>query len=226
MIPLLVALYIRVSTAEQNADLQERELREYAAARGWTVAVVYSEVASGADTARPQLAKLIRDARARKFAAVLVWKLDRFGRSGFDCIHYIQQLAEFGVRFVAVTQSLDIETATPQGTLLMTLLAAIAEFERSMIRERTTAGRKRFATDFAAGRVGKDVHTRSGKDLPMGRPRSVFDRNEALRLREQKDDDGKPLSYRAIATRMGISRTTAERAVKSVSRGKGAPCPA
>jgi DNA invertase Pin-like site-specific DNA recombinase len=87
-----VALYIRVSTSDQNCEFQLRELQDYAAHQGWPVAEVYQDVMSGAQARRPGLARLLADAAARKFHRALVWKLDRFGRSLVDCLNNIQTL--------------------------------------------------------------------------------------------------------------------------------------
>jgi DNA invertase Pin-like site-specific DNA recombinase len=98
-----VALYARVSTADQNCELQLRELQDYAVHQGWRLVEVYQDVMSGAQTRRPGLARLMADAAARKFRCVLVWKLDRFGRSLVDCLKNIQTLESSGVRFIAVS---------------------------------------------------------------------------------------------------------------------------
>src|SRR5207302_53730 len=102
--------------------------------------------------------------RKRRLDAVLVWKLDRFGRSLVHCVGTIQELASFGVRFLAVSQGLDTDESNPASKLLMHILAAVAQFERELIRERVAAGM----------RHAKERGTRSGR--PIGRPRRVFDR--------------------------------------------------
>jgi putative DNA-invertase from lambdoid prophage Rac len=145
------------------------------------------------------------DARARKFDCLLVWKLDRFGRSLVDCLNNIQALEECGVRFIAVTQRLDTDVKNPASRFLLHVLGAAAEFERALIRERTQAGRLRYQQDYAAGRVGNGVYSRSGRNLPPHRPRRIFDRDEVLRLRSQG------LSYRAIARKLGLGLGTVTR---------------
>ena len=99
-----VRAYVRVSTAEQNCDLQSRELREYAEKQGWQIAEVYQDVDSGAKAGRTALNQLLLDTRARKLDCLLVWKLYRFGRSLVDCLNHIRTFEEHGVRFIAVTQ--------------------------------------------------------------------------------------------------------------------------
>jgi putative DNA-invertase from lambdoid prophage Rac len=199
------ALSVRVSTADQNTELQVRELHEYAARQGWEVREVYQDVMSGAKTSRPALNRLMADARAKKFDCILVWKLDRFGRSLVDYLTNIRELEESGVRFVAVTQALDTDVKNPASRLLLHVLGAAAEFERALIRERTQAGQLGYAQDYASGRVGKEVHSRSGRNLPPHRPRRIFDREQVAALRRQG------LSYRAIAKKLGLGLGTVTR---------------
>lgn len=133
------ALYHRVSTRDQNQKLARRELRQAAAARGLRIMMDVEETGSGALNNRPGLRRVMAAARKGEVGAVLVWKLDRFGRSSLDVLSNIQALTDAGVRFVAVTQGLDVK---PQGDamshLILTVLAAVAEFERSLISERTS----------------------------------------------------------------------------------------
>jgi DNA invertase Pin-like site-specific DNA recombinase len=216
---LPVALYARVSTTDQNCELQLRELADYAARHGWQVVKTYQDVASGSKGQRPGLRQLMTDTRVGKFRCLLVWKLDRFGRSLVDCLNNIQTLESYGIRFIAVTQGLDSDQRNPASRLLLHVLGAAAEFERSLIRERTIAGQKRYRQDFEAGRVGKMVHSRSGRDLPPHRPRKIFDRDEVVTLRERG------LSLRQIASRLGlglgtVTRTLRERRGDSVRVGR------
>jgi putative DNA-invertase from lambdoid prophage Rac len=134
------AIYTRVSTADQNSELQLRELQEYAKRQGWEIVEAYEDVISGAKASRPGLNRLMEDARARNFDCLIVWKLDRFGRSVVDCLNNIQELERCRVRFIAVTQNLDTDEKNPASPFLLQILGAAAEFERSLIRERTQAG--------------------------------------------------------------------------------------
>ena len=134
---MTVRAYVRVSTADQRCELQVRELREYAERQGWQIADIYEDVSSGAKVSRPALNRLIADARARKFDCLLIWKLDRFGRSLVDCLNNIKILEENGIRFIAVTQGLDTDLQNPASRFLLHVLGAAAEFERALIRERT-----------------------------------------------------------------------------------------
>src|SRR5215469_6271136 len=178
------ALYIRVSTVDQNTDLQRRELLDFAERQGWEVVETYEDIISGAKTRRPALDRLLSDAKAKKFDCVLVWKLDRFGRNLLHCLACIQQLQNYGIRLVAVTQGLDTDRKNPASQFLLHVLAAAAEFERSLIVERTHAGRMRYRDDYERGEVGSNVHSRSGRDLPPHRPKKIFDRDQVVQLEQ------------------------------------------
>jgi DNA invertase Pin-like site-specific DNA recombinase len=131
-------LYARVSTNDQQTlSMQSRAMREYAARRGWTVAVNVREVGSGA-AKREAREKLLEAARRREIDVVLVWRLDRWGRSVTDLLATLQELEHLGVGFVSLTEALDL--TTPAGRAMAGLLAIFAEFEREILRERTRAG--------------------------------------------------------------------------------------
>ncbi len=186
--PIRVALYARVSTTDQNCGMQLRELHEYASRRGWTVATEYVDTGwSGAKANRPELNRLMTDASLRRFDAVLVYKLDRFGRSVRNCLDGIETLRSHGVRFLAVSQNIDTDESNPTSRLLLHILASVAEFEREIIRERTLSG----------------VRQAKAKGKTIGRPRRVFRRGEIVKLR---DTDG--LSWRAIAKHLGVPVST------------------
>jgi len=138
------ALYTRVSTTDQNHELQRRELLTQTDRPGWEITETYQDMTSGAKTTRPALDRLLADARARKFDVVLVWKLDRFGRNLLHCLSCIEELQELGIRFIAITQGLDVDRRNPASKFLLHVLAAAAEFERSLILERTAAGKARY----------------------------------------------------------------------------------
>ncbi len=192
-----VALYARVSTSDQDPEPQLSELRSFCDRQGWEVAATYTDVISGTKAKRPQLDRLMSAARQKKIDTVCVWKLDRFGRSQFDCLHKIEELDRWGVRFLATTQPIDTDQHNPASRLLLHVLGAAAEFERSLILERTQAGQARYRDAYEKGQVGKTVHSRSGKDLPPHRPRRIFDRDRVIELRRQG------LSLRQIAAEMG-----------------------
>jgi DNA invertase Pin-like site-specific DNA recombinase len=134
-----LAGYVRVSTDDQRPDLQRDALRHYAGAHGHELVQLHEDLGlSGADQARPGLAALMAEARRRRFQAVLVWKFDRFARSTFDLLEALQTFRSLGIDFMSVTEGVD--TTTPAGKMVLTFLAAIAEFERGLISERITAG--------------------------------------------------------------------------------------
>ncbi len=195
------AVYTRVSTADQNSELQLREIHDYAGRQGWEIVDTYQDIISGAKASRPGLDRLMLDAAARKFDCILAWKLDRFGRTLVDCLSHIRMLEDHGIRFIAVTQGLDTDQRNPASRFLLQVLGAAAEFERSLIRERALAGLKRYRQDYDAGRVGKEARSsRSGKNLPVGRPKRIFNRDRVAELHAQG------LSYRQIASKFGRGR--------------------
>lgn len=133
-----VGLYARVSTNDQQTlPLQNRAMREYAARRGWTIALQVREVGSGAAKQQAR-EKLLEAARRRDIDVVLVWRLDRWGRSVTDLLTTLQELEHLGVGFVSLIEALDL--TTPAGRAMAGLLAIFAEFEREILRERTRAG--------------------------------------------------------------------------------------
>lgn len=132
-----VALYVRVSTAGQTTANQSLELHEYATQRGWQ-AVEFTDTISGSTDRRPGLDALMKDARRRRFDAVLVWSLDRAGRSLPHLVTLIQELQDLGIAFISLKEGLDLSTAA--GRLQMHILAALASFERERLRERVLAG--------------------------------------------------------------------------------------
>jgi putative DNA-invertase from lambdoid prophage Rac len=131
-------LYARVSTNDQQTlAMQNRAMREYAARRGWMIALQVREVGSGA-VKREARERLLEAARRREIDVVLVWRLDRWGRSVTDLLATLQELEHVGVGFVSLTEALDL--TTPAGRAMAGLLAIFAEFEREVLRERTRAG--------------------------------------------------------------------------------------
>jgi DNA invertase Pin-like site-specific DNA recombinase len=185
------AIYARVSTTDQHNEIQVAELTEYVTRRGWELAGVYQDTMTGAKAQRPGLDEMMADARQRKIDAVVVMKLDRFGRSLVNCVAGIQELTTAGVRFIATSQGIDTDAANPTSRLLLHILAAVAEFERELIRERVSAGLK---------------HAKA-KGTRIGRPRRVFDRQRALDMRQAG------MSYPAIARALGIGQGTVVRTV-------------
>src|ERR1051326_6798005 len=189
------AIYARVSTTDQNCEMQLRELREYISRRGWQTSKEYVDTGfSGSRASRPALDRLMADAAQRKFDCIAVYKIDRFGRSVLHLNQRLAALTSFGVRFIATSQSLDTDEKNPTSRLLLQILASVAEFEREMIRERPLSG---IRAAQAAGKV-------------IGRPKRVFRRDEVVRLR---DEEG--LSWRAIAAKLEIPVMTAVEAYRT-----------
>ena len=181
-------LYARVSTNhQQTVPLQIRALREYAARRGWTIALQVKEVGSGA-AQRKLREKLLEAARRREIDVVLVWRLDRWGRSVADLLATLQELDHLGVGFVSLTEALDLTTST--GRAMAALLAVFAEFEREILRERVRAGLE---------------HARqNGKRL--GRPQTA-----ALQAAQVWKLHHAGVSKAEIARRLQIGRTSVRR---------------
>ena len=181
-------IYARVSTSDQQTiPLQIRALREYVTRRGWTVAMHVKEVGSGASQ-RQLREKLLAAARRREIDVVLVWRLDRWGRSVTDLLATLQELEHLGVGFVSLTEALDL--TTPAGRAMAGLLAVFAEFEREILRERIRAGL---------------AHARqNGNEL--GRPATA-----ALHATEIRKLHRAGVSKSEIARRLEIGRTSVRR---------------
>jgi putative DNA-invertase from lambdoid prophage Rac len=192
-------IYARVSTAEQSCEMQLRELRDYADRRGLEIVGEYVDTGwSGIKASRPELDRLMQDARMRRFDAFLVWKLDRWGRSVAHCVRSVQELVSLGVRFLAATQNIDTDERNPTSRFLMHLFAAFAELEREMIRERVVSG----------------IHNAKINGKSLGRPKRVFRRDEALAMRATG------MTWREIAQHLNVPRSTVIDACKT-----GAPRP-
>lgn len=187
-----IVLYARVSTLNgQNPEMQLAELREYAQRRGWTIAGEYVDIGvSGSKESRPELNKMLAAAHARAFDGVLVWKLDRLGRSLKHLVTTIEDLSAYGVAFISLRDNLDL--STPSGRLMMHIIGAMAEFERELIRERVTAG----------------IHAARQRGSRIGRPRVYVSSDKVRALR----DAGRP--WREISRKLGIGVGTAVRALR------------
>lgn len=187
-------LYARVSTHDQKTlPMQNRAMREYAARRGWTVVMQVKEVGSGA-AQREAREKLLEAARRREIDGVLVWRLDRWGRSVPDLLATLQELEHLGVGFVSLTEALDL--TTPAGRAMAGLLAVFAAFEREILQERVRAGL---------------AHARqNGKRL--GRPQTA-----ALQAAPVRKLYRAGVSKSEIARRLNIGRTSVRRILNEVS---------
>lgn len=186
-----VALYARVSTLNgQDPEMQLSELREYAYRRGWTITSEYvDQGVSGSKESRPELNQLMADAHRRKFDAVLVWKIDRFGRSLKHLVNALADLCAYGVAFISFRDNLDL--STPSGRLMFQIIGAMAEFERSLIQERVRAG----------------LSNARAKGKKFGRPRVQVDANRVADLRRNG------LSWSQVCRTLNVSKGTAQRSV-------------
>jgi DNA invertase Pin-like site-specific DNA recombinase len=200
-----VAIYARVSTANNGQDptLQTRELREYCEHRGWQLAGEYVDIGiSGTKEKRPELDRLMADAHRRRFDAVIVWKFDRFARSVSHLLRALETFQALGVHFVSLSESLD--TSTPAGKMVFTVLGAVAELERSLIVERVKAG----------------LRNARAKGKRLGRPRAIVDARKVAALREQR------LGWKKIATELGVGVGTVRRiAQEALEDGSKTPDP-
>jgi DNA invertase Pin-like site-specific DNA recombinase len=183
-----VACYARVSTDRQDLEVQLQDLREFAARRGWEIVGVYEDVISGASLKRPGLNQLLNDAHRRKFDLLLIWKLDRLGRSLLHMVQVIHDLLSRGIEVVSATEP-HMDSTTPQGRLLRNIFASVAEYERSLIIERVKAGLRRARAE--------------GKHLGR-RPRS-FDQDRATALYAATK------SWRKVARVMQVPLSTLHR---------------
>ena len=190
-----VALYARVSTTNgQHPEMQLAELREYVAHRGWEVTGDYGdEGVSGSKESRPALNRLMTDAHRRRFDAVLVWKIDRFGRSLKHLVNALADFDTYGVAFISWRDNLDL--TTPTGRLMFQVVGAMAEFEKALIQERVRCGLKNARAQ--------------GKQL--GRPRRVVDRDRILAMKAGG------ASLRDIATMLDVGYGTIRARLVQVS---------
>jgi DNA invertase Pin-like site-specific DNA recombinase len=180
-----IAIYARVSTKDQSCELQVRDLRAYCGARGFDLVGEYVDVGqSGAKDSRPELNKLMDDARKRQFDAVVVWRFDRFARSTKHLLAALEEFRALGIQFISYQENVD--TSTPLGQALFTIVSAVAQLERDLIRERVTAG----------------IRNARANGKKLGRPKSSVDRAQVLHLREQGQ------SLQQIATNLGIGYGT------------------
>ena len=187
-----VAIYTRVSKGEQDAEKQLVDLRSHAERMGWEIALEVTETVSGQKAARPEREKVIKATRCRAVDTVLVWKLDRFGRSLSDLVMTLEEFRRRKINFVSLTDGIDI--TTPMGWAMTGMLAVFAEFEYNLIAERSAAG---------------VAHARS-KGVQFGRTRTAsYHSDQVLAL----DAEGK--NHSEIARTCKISRASVIRILRS-----------
>ena len=178
------AIYARVSTLNggQDPSMQTRELEEYCQRRGWQIHDIYVDNGvSGKKDSRPQLNRMMQDAHERRFSVVVVWRFDRFARSVSHLLRALETFNALGVEFVSLSEQVD--TSTPTGRMVFTVLGAVAELERNLIVERVRAGLR---------------HARA-KGKRLGRPKKNVDAAQIASLRAAGD------SWRMIARKMEVS---------------------
>jgi DNA invertase Pin-like site-specific DNA recombinase len=184
------AIYARVSTANNGQDptMQTRELREYCERRGWTVAGEYVDIGiSGTKEKRPELDRLLGEAHRGRFDAVVVWRFDRFARSVSHLLRALETFKSLGIEFVSLSEQVD--TSTPTGKMVFTVLGAVAELERSLIVERVRAG----------------LRNAKAKGKSLGRPRVAVDAARIAVLRSQG------MSWAKIGERLELGEGTIRR---------------
>jgi DNA invertase Pin-like site-specific DNA recombinase len=190
------AIYARVSTDEQSAEAQIRDLRRYAGQREWGVVGEFvDEGVSGAKRQRDGLDALMAGARRRDFDIVLVWRFDRFARSSRHLVDALETFRSLGVQFVSFQEQID--TGSPMGEAMFTIIAAMAQLERNLIRERVKMG----------------LRNAREKGQRLGRP-NQWGEEELQRVADLRRE-GK--SIRSISTELGIPKTTVGRHLKSLS---------
>src|SRR5713226_400567 len=194
------AIYARVSTTNMGQDptMQTRELEEFCQHRGWNISGQYvDQGVSGAKDSRPELNRLMADAHVRRFDIVAVWKFDRFARSVSHLLRALETFQALGIEFVSLSENVD--TSTPTGKMVFTVLGAVAELERSLIAERVRAGLR---------------HARA-KGVRLGRPRVFVSESRIDALRASGS------SWRAIAKELGVALGTLHRTAQGRTKKRG-----
>src|SRR5271168_3342076 len=162
------AIYARVSTKDQSCEMQMRDLRAYCAARGFTIIREYIDIGeSGAKDSRPELNELMADARKRKFDSIVVWRFDRFARSTKHLLLALEEFRSLGIQFISYQENID--TSSALGQALFTIVSAVAQLERDLIRERVTAG----------------IRNARANGKKLGRPMRAVDPDRILEMRAE-----------------------------------------
>src|SRR5271169_148039 len=191
-----IGIYARVSTKDQSCELQVRDLRAYCAARGFDLVREYVDVGqSGAKDSRPELNKLMDDARKRQFDVVVCWLFDRFARSTKHLLSALEEFRSLGIQFISYQENVD--TSSALGQALFTIVSAVAQLERDLIRERVSAG----------------IRNARANGRRFGRPRVEADLEEICQLRAEG------FSLRKIAAKLGIADGTVRDRLRG-QRGK------
>jgi len=188
------AIYTRVSTTDQRTDSQEREITNFCDSRNWNKRQLYSDTSSGGTFSRTGLDSLMQDVRSGRVTRLVVYKLDRLGRSLPHLALLIEELRKYNVSLIATSQGIDTSNANPAAQLQLNVLLAVAQFERGIIRERVNAG----------------IAAAKERGIKFGRPRTLDSKSSSVqKLRESG------LSLRAIGRRLSMPVSSVHRALKS-----------
>jgi DNA invertase Pin-like site-specific DNA recombinase len=180
-----IGIYARVSTKDQSCELQVRDLRAYCTARGFDLVGEYVDAGqSGAKDSRPELNKLMDDARKRQFDAIVVWRFDRFARSTKHLLLALEEFRSLGIQFISYQENID--TSSALGQALFTIVSAVAQLERDLIRERVSAG----------------IRNARANGKKLGRPMRTVDRDRILQMRAEGQ------SLQQIAENLGVGYGT------------------
>src|SRR6516225_4568251 len=189
------AIYARVSTKDQNCELQVRDLRAFCTARSFSMIGEFVDVGeSGAKDSRPHLNELMAAARKRQLDAIVVWRFDRFARSTKHLLLALEEFRSLGIQFISYQENID--TSSPLGQALFTIVSAVAQLERDLIRERVSAG----------------IRNARENGRKFGRPMRAVDRDRILQMR------GEGRSLRQIAENLGIGYGTVRERLKGGER--------
>ncbi len=187
-----VALYVRVSTKDQSVDMQLNDLERYSKERGFKVFKIYNDNGvSGTKESRPALSELMNDAKKRKFDIVLVWRFDRFARSTKHLVNALYEFRNLGIDFISYQENID--TSSPLGEAIFTIISAMAKLERDIIAERVKGGLRKAKAN--------------GKRL--GRPKNEVDTKKVIEYRKQNK------SIRQIANELNLSKGAVQRTLKT-----------
>lgn len=190
-----IGIYARVSTKDQSCELQLRDLRAYCAARGFEAVHEYIDVGqSGGKESRPELNRLMEDARKRRFDVIVVWRFDRFARSTKHLLLALEEFRSLGIQFISYNENID--TSSPLGQALFTIVSAVAQLERDLIRERVSAG----------------IRNAQAKGTKFGRPTKAVDPDRILQMRSEGQ------SLRQIAENLGVGYGTVRERLKGSER--------
>ena len=186
-----VAIYARVSTKDQSVDMQLNDIEGYSKERGLNIFNIYKDSGvSGTKETRPALGELMNDAKKRKFDMVLVWRFDRFARSTKHLVTALHEFRHLGIDFISFQENID--TSSPLGEAIFTIISAMSKLERDIIAERVKGGLRKAKAN--------------GKKL--GRPKNIVDTEKVIEYRKQNK------SIRQIASELGLSRGSVERTLR------------